>query len=156
MITDTGVQPLATGVLMLSSARLQTIICTSRIQEAERFYSEVLGLSLKGRAMGALVYDVQGSALRVSQVTSTNPSEHTVMGFAVSDLRTVMAALGQRGVVWEHFPNFPQDAEGVLHAPDGSQVAWFRDPDRNLLSIVQYPEDQTWSPKFDKKRGKSR
>jgi len=124
---------------MLSRSRLQTIICTSRPKEAERFYSEVLGLSLKGRSLGALVYDVQGSALRVSPVPSSRPSEHTVVGFAVSDLRDVMAALGQRGVAWERFPNFPQDAEGVLRAPDGSQVAWFRDPDGNLLSIVQYP-----------------
>ncbi|HEV8199270.1 MAG TPA: VOC family protein [Candidatus Polarisedimenticolia bacterium] len=123
---------------MLASSRLQTIVWTSRPQEAERFYSDVLGLRLTGRSLGALVYDVQGGDLRISPVPSTRPSEHTVAGFAVSDLSAVMAGLSERGVVWERIPGLPHDPEGVLRAPDGSRVAWFRDPDGNLLSIVQF------------------
>ena len=123
---------------MLASSKLQTIVWTSRPREAERFYSDVLGLPLKGRSMGALVYDIQGSVLRVSPVPSTQPSEHTVAGFAVEDLAGVVSALRERGVAWVRFPNFPHDDDGVVTAPDGSRVAWFRDPDGNLLSIVQY------------------
>lgn len=68
---------------MLASSRLQTIVWTSRIAEAEKFYGGVLGLPLKGKSHGALVYDVGGSDLRVSPVPSTQPSAHTVLGFAV-------------------------------------------------------------------------
>jgi catechol 2,3-dioxygenase-like lactoylglutathione lyase family enzyme len=123
---------------VLASAKLQTIIWTARLSEAERFYREVLELPLKGKSHGALVFDVGGSDLRVSPVPSTQPSAHTVLGFAVAHLDTVVAALRARGVTWERFPGFPHDADGVVRTPDGSRVVWFRDPDGNLLSIVQY------------------
>ena len=125
---------------MLASSKLQALICTSRIDQAERFYSDVLGLPLQGRSLGALVYDVGGTALRVSPVPASQPSEHTVLGFAVVDIDSVIAELQQRGVPMERFPGFPHDASGVVRAPDGSRVAWFRDPDGNLLSVVQYAD----------------
>jgi catechol 2,3-dioxygenase-like lactoylglutathione lyase family enzyme len=124
---------------MLASAKLQTIILTSRLNEAERFYSDILGLPFKGKSDGALVYDVGGGDLRVSPVPSTEPSAHTVAGFAVTDLAAVMSALSARGIRWERFPGIAHDAAGVLITPDRAKVAWFRDPDGNLLSIVQYP-----------------
>jgi catechol 2,3-dioxygenase-like lactoylglutathione lyase family enzyme len=123
---------------MLGASRLQTIVWTSRPAEAERFYGNVLGLPLNGRSHGALLYDVGGSELRVSPVPATAPSPHTVVGFAVADLDAVMAALMARGVQWERFPGLPQDGSGVLRTSEGARVAWFRDPDGNLLSLVQY------------------
>jgi catechol 2,3-dioxygenase-like lactoylglutathione lyase family enzyme len=123
---------------VLASSRLQTIIWTARLADAEQFYSGVLGLPFKGKSHGALLYDVGGSELRVSPVPSTQPSAHTVLGFAVSDLNAVIGVLGARGVEWERFPGFPHDAAGVLVTPERAQVVWFRDPDGNLLSIVQY------------------
>jgi catechol 2,3-dioxygenase-like lactoylglutathione lyase family enzyme len=126
------------GFAMLTSARLQTILWTSRIAEAETFYSDVLGLTLKGKSHGALIYDVSGSDLRVSPVPSTQPSAHTVLGFAVPDIRATMQSLTERGVTFERFKGFPHDAAGVLTTPEGAQVVWFRDPDGNLLSVVQY------------------
>src|SRR5258708_20224279 len=122
---------------MLASSTLQTIVWTSRILEAEKFYGEVLGLRFKARSHGALVYDVGGSDLRVSPVPSTQPSAHTVLGFAVLDLGAVMRALCMRGVKWERFANFPQDAAGVLITPDGAKVAWVRDPYGNLPFLTQ-------------------
>jgi catechol 2,3-dioxygenase-like lactoylglutathione lyase family enzyme len=124
---------------VLASSKLQTIILTSRSNEAERFYSDVLGLSLKRKSDGALVYDVGGGDLCVSSVPATEPSAHTVVGFAVFNLSAVMSILSGRGIQWERFPGFPQDPAGVLVTPDRAKVAWFRDPDGNLLSIVQYP-----------------
>lgn len=124
---------------MLTHSKLQTIVWTSRSAEAERFYTDVLGLQAKGRSDGAVIYDVSGSELRVSPVPSTEPTAHTVLGFAVEDLPNVMRALEARGVVWQRFPRLPHDQNGILVTPDRAQVAWFRDPDGNLLSIVQYP-----------------
>ena len=123
---------------MLAASQLQTIVWTSRIPEAEKFYSEVLGLPLKTKSHGALVYSVGGGDLRVSPVPATQPSAHTVLGFAVADIRTAVDTLAARGVILERFAAFPHDPQGVLTTPDGAQVAWFRDPDGNLLSIVQY------------------
>jgi catechol 2,3-dioxygenase-like lactoylglutathione lyase family enzyme len=123
---------------MLADSQLQTIVWTSRISQAEKFYTEVLSLPLKAKSHGALVYSVGGGDLRVSPVPSTQSSAHTVLGFAVADIRTVVGALAARGVVLERFVAFPHDPLGVLTTPEGAQVAWFRDPDGNLLSIVQY------------------
>jgi catechol 2,3-dioxygenase-like lactoylglutathione lyase family enzyme len=123
---------------MLASSSLQTIVWTSRIPEAEKFYGDALGLPLKGKSHGALVFDVGGSDLRVSPVPSTQPSAHTVLGFAVPDVRTIVESLAARGIRFERIAGFPHDSMGILTTPDGSRVAWFRDPDGNLLSIVQY------------------
>jgi catechol 2,3-dioxygenase-like lactoylglutathione lyase family enzyme len=123
---------------MLASSRLQTIICTSRLSEAERFYGEVLALPLKGRSHGGLIYDVGGSDLLVAPVPSTQPSAHTLIGFAVPDLGQVTTELDKQGVRWERIPGLPHDEAGVVVTPWGARVVWLRDPDGNLLSIVQY------------------
>jgi catechol 2,3-dioxygenase-like lactoylglutathione lyase family enzyme len=124
---------------MLRNSKLQSIIWTSRIAEAETFYRDVLGLTLRTRSDGALVFDVGGSDLRVAPVPSTAPSEHTVMGFAVGDVDAAIASLSSRGVVFERFPGFRHAANGTVISPGGAKVAWFRDPDGNILSVVQFP-----------------
>ena len=123
---------------MLASSRLQTIVWTSRVSEAQKFYSGVLGLPLKGKSHGALIYDVGGGELRVSPVPTTQPSAHTVLGFAVSDVRATVESLTARGVGFERIAGLSHDSAGILRTPDGAKVAWFRDPDGNLLSVVQY------------------
>ncbi len=124
--------------IMFKDARLQTIICTTDIERAERFFSDTLDLRLGGRSHGALVYIVGGSDLRVSPVPEMTPSEHTVVGFAVNDIRKTIRELAAKGIDFDRFPQFPQDADGILSIPGGDMVAWFRDPDGNLLSVVQY------------------
>lgn len=128
---------------MLAAARLQTLVWTSRLEEATRFYGDVLGLPFKGSVHGASVYEVGGGVLRVAPVPSTMPSEHTVMGFAVVDVYAVVAWLKTRGVAIERIPGIPHDEHGVFKLPDGTKVAWFRDPDGNLLSVVQYVTEAT-------------
>ncbi len=123
---------------MFKDARLQTIICTTDLERAERFFSDTLDLRLGGRSHGALVYNVGGSDLRVSPVPEMVPSEHTVVGFAVEDIRKTISELAAKGIEFERFPQFPQDEDGILSIPGGDMVAWFRDPDGNLLSVVEY------------------
>ncbi len=124
---------------MLTHSKLQSIIWTSRIAEAETFYRDVLGLTLRTKSDGALVFDVSGGDLRVAPVPSTSRGEHTVMGFAVGDVDAAIASLGARGVVFERFAGFPHAANGTVMTPGGAKVAWFRDPDGNILSVVQFP-----------------
>jgi len=123
---------------MLGSAHLQTLVWTSDTARARAFYTDVLGLEFKRESFGALVYEVGGGELRVSPVPSTEPSAHTVLGFAVENIDEVVDQLGTQQVLAERFPNFDHDARGVWTAPDGTKIVWFRDPDGNLLSVVQY------------------
>lgn len=124
---------------MFTNSKLQSIILTSRLAEAENFYRNTLGLTLRSVSDGALVFDVGGGDLRVSPVPSTVPSEHTVLGFAVDDVDKTIAWLLDRGISLERFDGLPHEINGVLVTPDGARVAWFRDPDGNLLSVVQTP-----------------
>jgi catechol 2,3-dioxygenase-like lactoylglutathione lyase family enzyme len=124
---------------VLTNSKLQSIIWTSRMAEAEPFYRDVLGLTLRTKSDGALVFDVGGSDLRVAPIPSTTRGEHTVMGFAVDDVDATIASLRARGVVFERFPGFPHAENGTVISPDGAKVAWFRDPDGNILSVVEFP-----------------
>ncbi len=123
---------------MLANSKLQSINWTSRIAEAETFYRDTLGLTLRAKSDGALVFDVGGADLRVSPIPSTSRGEHTVLGFAVDDVERAIASLSARGVAVERFPGFPHAANGSVVTPDGNRVAWFRDPDGNILSIVEF------------------
>lgn len=123
---------------MLAAARLQTLVWTSRLEDATRFYRDVLELPYRGSVHGASVYEVGGGVLRVAPVPSTAPTEHTVVGFAVPDVYATVAGLRARGVVFERIAGIPLDEHDVLKLPDATRVAWFRDPDGNLLSVVQY------------------
>jgi catechol 2,3-dioxygenase-like lactoylglutathione lyase family enzyme len=121
-----------------ANAKLQTLVWSSDIARSEEFYSGVLGLRLEGRSHGALVYRVAGGTLRVSPVPATSPSEHTVFGMEVAGVDEAVAELVSKGVQLERFPGFSHDAAGIWTAPDGTKVAWFRDPDGNLISLVRY------------------
>ena len=124
--------------MSLADAKLQTLVWSSDIRRSEQFYSGILKLPLTGMSHGALVYRVGQGSLRVSPVQSTSPSEHTVLGFEVADIDRAVADLASSGVRFEQFPGFIHDESGVWTAPDGTRVAWFRDPDGNLISLVQY------------------
>ncbi len=127
---------------MFSNSKLQTIILTSRLPESEAFYRDALGLTVAGKSDGAVVFDVGGSELRVSPVSATRPSEHTIAGFSVEDIDSAVDYLHNRGVELVRFEKFTHQSNGVLETPYGSRVAWFRDPDGNLLSVVQYGESR--------------
>jgi catechol 2,3-dioxygenase-like lactoylglutathione lyase family enzyme len=112
------------------------------METAKLFYGETLGLPSRGASHGAAIFDVGGQDLRLSPVPATNPSDHTVLGFAVSSLADATAALRSRGVSFERFAQLPLDEKGVLTTPEGARVAWFRDPDGNLLSLVEYKSEE--------------
>lgn len=126
---------------MFSNSSLQTIVLTSDMTRAVSFYKDVLELKVIGESDGAVVFDVGGSDLRVSPVPSTKPSEHTVLGFAVSDVDLIIDFLEKKGITTEQFEHLTHLANGVVITPEGSRVAWLRDPDGNLLSVVQFRTD---------------
>jgi catechol 2,3-dioxygenase-like lactoylglutathione lyase family enzyme len=130
---------------MLSEAKLHPIILTSRLEEAETFYRDTLGLPLVGHSDGALVFRVGDGDLRIGPVESVAPSGHTALAFSVPDLDSTVAKLVASGVTFERFPMFEHAANGVTRSPEGTLVAWLRDPDGNLLAVVQVPDQASRS-----------
>jgi catechol 2,3-dioxygenase-like lactoylglutathione lyase family enzyme len=123
---------------MLSDSNLAAFIATSKPDEARAFYEDVLGLTLLSDEQYAIVFDANGTTLRVQKAGSFTPQQFTALGWHIDDIEATMAALRAKGVVFEQFPWMPEGSNGIMTFPEGARVAWFKDPDGNLLSIDQY------------------
>lgn len=123
---------------MLTAARPVAIVGTARGDAAKTFYADTLGLKLLKDDGYAFVFDLGGHELRVSRVPAVLPSTYAVLGFQVADIAAEIDGLTPKGVKMERFGFFQQDERGIWTAPDGARVAWFRDPDMNMLSLVQH------------------
>ena len=125
---------------MLSHSRLVGFVATAKPAEARSFYQSVLGLLLVEESPFALVFDANGTTLRVQKVGAVSPAPHTALGWHVENIREAAAALAVRGVIFERYDGLQQDGQGIWTSPDGSRVAWFRDPDGNTLSLTERGE----------------
>ncbi len=124
---------------MLSHCDLVAFVAVRDAERAKRFYRDLLGLPLIGEDSFALVFDAHGTTLRVSIVPELAPAKHTVLGWTVSDVASAVRELNAEGVTVVRYPFLAQDDAGIWTAPSGSRVAWFEDPDGNLLSLTQNP-----------------
>jgi catechol 2,3-dioxygenase-like lactoylglutathione lyase family enzyme len=123
------------GILQATTPLI--LICTRDRERATAFYRDVLGLGLVSEDKFAVVLDVGGIMLRVSPVADFVPHEHSILGFRVPDVTATVKALREKGVVFNIYPYFKQDELGIWTVPGGStHVAWFKDPDGNVLSIT--------------------
>jgi len=122
---------------MLAPFEISTLLATMKPDAAKAFYQDVLGLKFVTDDGFALVFAGKNMKLRVSRVPAMTPAPHAVLAWNVDDIGKAMDALAERGVVFARFGFLPQDAKGVWSAPDGTKVAWFYDPDLNMLSLVQ-------------------
>ena len=121
----------------LELAKPVIVICTRDRARAAEFYRETLGLAFAYEDNFATVFNVGGITLRVSAVTDFTPHEHTILGFHVPDVEVTVRALRQDGVAFNIYQGFAQDELGIWSVPGGAvRVAWFKDPDGNVLSVT--------------------
>lgn len=122
----------------LHTSNVIVFVPASDEARARVFYQQTLRLPFIGEEPYALLFRLNNVMLRVSKVNGFIPAPFTVLGWAVTDLNAEMQALADRGVTFERFEGVPQDAAGVCAFPNGDRVAWFKDPDGNLLSLTQF------------------
>ena len=125
---------------MLKNAEPVIILPTVKKAEAQEFYQKVLGIDFKYDDGFALVFETGGKMFRLTPVQEFTPHQFSVLGWEVEDIASTITGLADRGVIFERydFPWMEQDEQGVWAAPDGTKVAWFKDPDGNLLSVSQH------------------
>jgi catechol 2,3-dioxygenase-like lactoylglutathione lyase family enzyme len=123
---------------MLESARAIAFVPATDLDRAEGFYAGVLGLEVVEVTGFACVLRVGGATLRVALVGELSPQPFTVFGWEVAAIGETMAALAARGVEFLRFEGMDQDPMGVWTTPGGDQIAWFQDPDGNVLSLTQF------------------
>ena len=122
---------------MLTAANLVAFVAVTDLDRARSFYEGTLALTLVTGSESALVFETRGTELRVTAVDEVTPSDHTVLGFDVADATRTATKLRDAGVELARFDSLDQDDLGIWTAPDGTRIAWFRDPDGNLLAIAQ-------------------
>ncbi|HEX3627954.1 MAG TPA: VOC family protein [Verrucomicrobiae bacterium] len=113
-------------------------VATRNPAGARKFYEETLGLALVHDDAFAMVFDANGTMLRVQKVQEFLPARHTVLGWEVRDICAEVAELAKRGVRFERFEGLAQDELAIWKSPSGGKVAWFKDPDGNTLSLTQF------------------
>ena len=119
--------------------KMVAFVATRKAEEAKAFYSDKLGLKFVSDDGFALVFDIDGTMLRIARVKDFTPFPFTVLGWEVEAIEKTVTELSQKGVPFERFPGLSQDQQGIWAAPGGAaKVAWFKDPDGNVLSLSQH------------------
>jgi catechol 2,3-dioxygenase-like lactoylglutathione lyase family enzyme len=122
----------------LADAPSIAFIMTSDRKVAEAFYGDTLALRRLPGDPFAAVFDLAGVKLRVTEVPGHQAGQHPVLGWQVDDIEGTVKALSAAGVAFTIYEGMGQDALGIWTAPDGgAKVAFFPDPDGNVLSLTQ-------------------
>ena len=104
---------------------------------AREFYAGLLGIDVSD-ADGQLTLHLGGGRdVFVYAKPNHAPATFTILNFPVADIDDAVDDLGSRGVVFERYPGFAQDAKGIQRDPSGPPIAWFTDPAGNILSVLQ-------------------
>ena len=122
---------------MLADKELKAFVPTLKPDKAKLFYRDILGLKLLSEDEYALEFDANGISLRVTIVHELKPQGFTVLGWNVPDIAAMIKLLNKQGVFCEIYPFLAQDKLGIWKSPSGSMVAWFKDPDGNILSLTE-------------------
>jgi catechol 2,3-dioxygenase-like lactoylglutathione lyase family enzyme len=123
---------------MLGSTNIVAFVPTKDSEKARAFYEGVLGLRFVKDDGFAMVLDANGIMIRVAKVPQFTPAQFTILGWQVNDIAKVVEGLQKNGVRCEIFGFFKQDELGIWSAPTGDKVAWFKDPDGNILSVSEH------------------
>jgi catechol 2,3-dioxygenase-like lactoylglutathione lyase family enzyme len=123
--------------MVLSDRELLAFVATSRADAALRFYRDVLGLKLISEDAFAIVLRTANAMLRIQKVDGHRPPPYTALGWCVPNIGAAARELSERGVHFERYSGLEQDSAAIWTSPSGARVAWFKDPDGNVLSITQ-------------------
>jgi len=125
---------------ILGTSKLVAFVATKDPSKARTFYEGVLGLRLvEDEKPFALVFDANGIMLRVTIVPEHNPALFTVLGWDVASIEKTVERLTAAGVEFQRYAGLNDgDPKGIWTAPGGARIAWFKDPDGNVLSVTQF------------------
>jgi catechol 2,3-dioxygenase-like lactoylglutathione lyase family enzyme len=125
----------------LAGVDIVAFVPTTDPPRSRQFFETTLGLPLVNEDAFALVFDAHGISVRVANVSSIEefrPAPFTILGWTVDDIDATVTGLSRRGVHFERFPGMKQDERGIWTSPGRARIAWFKDPEGNVLSLTQY------------------
>lgn len=123
---------------MLASSKLVGFIPTKDYDAARAFYEGKLQFQFVSHDQFALVVRAGPHAIRIVKLPDFTPMRATILGWEVPDVPEVVNWLASRGVPTEKYPWVSDKETGIMTFPNGDKVAWFKDPDGNILSVAQH------------------
>jgi catechol 2,3-dioxygenase-like lactoylglutathione lyase family enzyme len=111
------------------------------LDAARSFYRDTLGLEVTDEEMGILTLHLAGDRpTMIYPKPDFEPASYTILNFQVGDVEAAVDGLSSRGVEFERYDGFEQDEKGIAHTPGGGpDIAWFKDPAGNILSVLSTP-----------------
>jgi catechol 2,3-dioxygenase-like lactoylglutathione lyase family enzyme len=122
----------------MTNSKIICCVATRDAAAARKFYEITLGLTYVNDDPFAIVFDANGTMLRVQKVQELTPAKYTALGWEVADIAARIRELTKKGVRFERFPGMAHDELGAWTSPAGAKIAWFKDPDGNTLSLTQF------------------
>ena len=123
---------------MLNNSKAFSGIAVDDIETAKTFYGETLGVGIEvldeENGLISLQHGGEIDTL-VYAKPDLQPANYTVLNFPVDDVEGAVDSLAERGVEFERYDEFDQDEKGINR--DGPEIAWFKDPAGNILSVVK-------------------
>jgi catechol 2,3-dioxygenase-like lactoylglutathione lyase family enzyme len=123
---------------MLTAGKLVGFLTTTDYEKARAFYEGKLGFEFVSLDQFALALRAGKNMIRITKAETFQPAQGTVLGWEVDDVKAVVLWLSSRGVVTEKYGFVPDQELGIWTAPSEDQVAWFKDPDGNVLSLSHH------------------
>jgi catechol 2,3-dioxygenase-like lactoylglutathione lyase family enzyme len=122
---------------MFANTRAFSGFAVPDVERARKFYGETLGLRTSVDR-GILTLHLAGDRpTLVYPKPDHTPATYTILNFPVEDVEAAVDALAARGVRFERYDGFDQDAKGICRAPGGPPIAWFEDPAGNILAVLE-------------------
>jgi catechol 2,3-dioxygenase-like lactoylglutathione lyase family enzyme len=123
---------------MLTASKIVGFLHTTDYEKARAFYEGKLGFAFVSLDRFALALRSGENMVRITKEEHFQPTQGTVLGWEVDDVRAAVLWLKSREVETEKYPFVPDQELGVWDSPSGDQVAWFKDPDGNVLSLSHH------------------
>jgi len=123
---------------LFKTAKSFSSFSVNDLQRAKQFYSETLGLDVSETPEGLELHTGNNTVFLYPKPNHTAAS-FTVLNFKVNDIEEAVDELTALGVTMEHYnlPDLKTDERGICRGPDGPQIAWFKDPAGNILSVLE-------------------
>jgi len=121
---------------MLQDGKAFSSFSVKDLEAAKKFYGETLGLSVKKTPEGL---DLLDGRVFLYGKPNHQPATFTVLNFAVENIESAVAELKKRGVQFESYdmPDLKTGPDHIARGPHGPKIAWFKDPDGNILSVLE-------------------
>ena len=124
--------------MVQTESMLVSFVNVSDRTKSLAFYRDMLGLAVRSSDDFGDFLESDGALIRMTALPAYKAGDHPVLGWHVPNITTTVRALREKGVAFTIYEGFGQDELGIWTAPDGtSKVAWFADPDGNVLSLSQ-------------------